>query len=337
MSDSENQTINDDIDSDFDSDIKGDYDDIDMHSDFDSDKKGDDNEITISIFLIYLIESIITGGIIFFAILKNYDEIKIFDDFKKNIIILSISFIFFNLFNLVVTNLCIKFDVNAVFNFILFIILALFKISFILLALNFFHTQIIPFEINSYVYFYWKAGTSLYYLILILIKVCKNNIHISIFFIIGIVTSGASFGFQYLHSEVFADAEISGALGLIEVIFLCIAFIYGLAKDKLSYKRFFEKVVLTDSYKYYLVFIIIVSVPILLTVCLIAICKSCCENFNCESIYYSSSETETKKEKPEKTWWEKEQERKEREREPYPSFVVNGFPYDSKGRLWNFK
>ena len=333
MSDSENQTINDDIDmySDFDSDKKG----IIMITD--SDKKGDDNEITISIFLIYLIESIITGGIIFFAILKNYDEIKIFDDFKKNIIILSISFIFFNLFNLVVTNLCIKFDVNAVFNFILFIILALFKISFILLALNFFHTQIIPFEINSYVYLYWKAGTSLYYLILILIKVCKNNIHISIFFIIGIVTSGASFGFQYLHSEVFADAEISGALGLIEVIFLCIAFIYGLAKDKLSYKRFFEKVVLTDSYKYYLVFIIIVSVPILLTVCLIAICKSCCENFNCESIYYSSSEKETKKEKPEKTWWEKEQERKEREREPCPSYIVNGFAYDRQGRLWNFK
>ena len=327
MSDSENQTINDDI-----------Y----MYSDFDSDKKGDDNEITISIFLIYLIESIITGGIIFFAILKNYDEIKIFDDFKKNIIILSISFIFFNLFNLVVTNLCIKFDVNAVFNFILFIILALFKISFILLALNFFHTQIIPFEINSYVYFYWKAGTSLYYLILILIKVCKNNIHISIFFIIGIVTSGASFGFQYLHSEVFADAEISGALGLIEVIFLCIAFIYGLAKDKLSYKRFFEKVVLTDSYKYYLVFIIIVSVPILLIVCLIAICKaccsiSCCENFNIENTYYSSSEKETKKEKPEKTWWEKEQERKEREREPCPSYIVNGFTYDRQGRLWNFK
>ena len=327
MSDSENQTINDDI-----------Y----MYSYFDWDKKGDDNEITISIFLIYLIESIITGGIIFFAILKNYDEIKIFDDFKKNIIILSISFIFFNLFNLVVTNLCIKFDVNAVFNFILFIILALFKISFILLALNFFHTQIIPFEINSYVYLYWKAGTSLYYLILILIKVCKNNIHISIFFIIGIVTSGASFGFQYLHSEVFADAEISGALGLIEVIFLCIAFIYGLAKDKLSYKRFFEKVVLTDSYKYYLVFIIIVSVPILLTVCLIAICKaccsiSCCENFNIESTYYSSSEKETKKEKPEKTWWEKEQERKEREREPCPSYIVNGFAYDRQGRLWNFK
>ena len=320
MSDSENPTKNEIYD----------------FSDSDSDIEGDDEDITISVFLIYLIESIITGSLIFFVIFKNYDEIILFDDFKKNIIILSVSFIFFNLFNLIVTNTCIKFEVNYSFNFILFIIIALYKLSFVSLALNFFYTRKIPFEVSFYAFLFWKAGTSLYYLILILIKLCISNFHMSIFFVIGFLASGASFGFQYLYSKDFINAETSGALALIEVIFLSLSFIYGLKKGKFRNKRFFEKVILTDSYKYYLVLICIISVPIVLIMCLILICKSCCNSGICDgnTFYYSSSENVTNGEKPIKQSQKKEGEKKVRD--PYPFFIIDGFAYDRNGNLFNF-
>ena len=267
----------------------------DIYSNYDSDNEWDYEKITISIFIIYLIESIITGSLIFFAIFKNYDEIKIFDNLKTNIIILSISFIFFNLLNLLVSNCCIKFSVNYVFNFILFIIIALFKIALVFLTINFFHTQIFSFKLNSYMYFIWKAGSSLYYLILILIKLCKSDIHISVFLVIGILTSGASFIFEILFRNDFTGGGMGSFLLLSEVIFLCISFTYAVAKNKFKNIRFFEKVILTDAYKYYSLFICLACVPIVLIICLILCCKSYCDCGECSGrTYYASSEKETK-------------------------------------------
>ena len=83
MSDSENPTKNEIYD----------------FSDSDSDIEGDDEDITISVFLIYLIESIITGSIIFFPIFKNYDEIIIFDDLKK-ILLFCLFLLFFLIYSI---------------------------------------------------------------------------------------------------------------------------------------------------------------------------------------------------------------------------------------------
>ena len=193
-------------------------------------------------------------------------------------------------------------------------------------------------------YFIWKAGSSLYYLILILIKLCKSDIHISVFLVIGILTSGASFIFEILFRNDFTGGGMGSFLLLSEVIFLCISFTYAVAKNKFKNIRFFEKVILTDAYKYYSLFICLACVPIVLIICLICCCKSYCDCGECSGrTYYASSEKETKQgkkkekkkekeEKPEKFWWEKEEE----EREPFPAFIINGFAYDSKGRLWKF-
>ena len=294
------------------------------------------------IFITYLIESVIYSIVLSYYIFNPNDKSKFFSSiYIILIIVICLAIILF----MIIIFYC-KNSLNNLFcTIFLFIVITSIKLFIIYTAVGILQIKIFNGDLHPYAYLYWNVGTTLFYIVLIILGIFKDNINLLIYFGIGFLTSAIFFGAEYLHSKDIKSAGVSGIAGLIEIIFFCIAMKYSKSKNKLDSNKSLANVILIDMYKYFVIFLTLLLIPFL---CCLLIHSSNGSSSGSSSDGYSggyfggyssfsgeesNNKKPIKKEEPKKkktNWYDPDP--------PYMAYVTkNGFVYDQYGKPFVFK
>ena len=119
-----------------------------------------------------------------------------------------------------------------------------------------------------------------FYLALIIFTLCKNQINLLIYFIIGFIITLTMF-LSLLYIHVLFDAYTAGLILLEIAIFLLVAKI-STSKNKLEENNLFNNIFIIDSYKYYVIMMTFYAIFVVLSYIfwyLLMCLGTCCSGF----------------------------------------------------------